>query len=211
MEEHVVKILDIQPLTGNVKRFRVEKPAGYTFVPGQATEVTVRKPGWEAESRPFTFTALPGAPYLEFMIKSYRDHEGVTKLIDTLVPGDQWILHDVWGTLTYRGPGLFLAGGAGITPFAAILRHLSAQGKAEGNRLIFANKTVGDAFLGPEFATILGRDFHPVVGPLGRALVASLLRPGDLVYLCGPDPMMEALQADLAALGVSPSRIVVED
>jgi ferredoxin-NADP reductase len=38
---YTVKILDITPVTHNVKRFRFEKPEGYHFNPGQATEVSV--------------------------------------------------------------------------------------------------------------------------------------------------------------------------
>lgn len=41
MEEHIVKILNIDKVTHNVKRFQVEKPEGYTFNPGQATEVSI--------------------------------------------------------------------------------------------------------------------------------------------------------------------------
>ena len=58
MEEHVVKILSIEPVTHDVKHFKIEKPAGYSFIPGQATEVAIHKPGWENERRPFTFTSL---------------------------------------------------------------------------------------------------------------------------------------------------------
>ena len=43
MEEHIVKILETAQLTHDVKRFRVEKPRAYSFVPGQATEVFRRK------------------------------------------------------------------------------------------------------------------------------------------------------------------------
>jgi ferredoxin-NADP reductase len=44
MEGHIVKILNIDKVTHNVKRFQVEKPAGYLFVPGQATEVSINIP-----------------------------------------------------------------------------------------------------------------------------------------------------------------------
>ncbi len=37
MEEHIVKILDIGQVTHDVKMFSVEKPEGYSFIPGQAT------------------------------------------------------------------------------------------------------------------------------------------------------------------------------
>ena len=44
MEEHVVKIIDILRLTHDVRSYRVEKPVGYSFIPGQATDVCINKP-----------------------------------------------------------------------------------------------------------------------------------------------------------------------
>ncbi len=98
---HIVKILAINEVTHNVKSFRFEKPAGYTFAPGQATEVSVNKAGWEKEKRPFTFTSLNEYLYLEFTIKRYADHNGVTNQIHQLKEGDELIIRDVWGTISY--------------------------------------------------------------------------------------------------------------
>ena len=44
--DHSVKILDIQDVTHNVRRYRFEKPQGYAFKPGQATEVSLDEEGW---------------------------------------------------------------------------------------------------------------------------------------------------------------------
>ena len=74
MEEHIVKILSVEFITHDVKRFTVEKPKNYSFTPGQATEVSLNKPGLKDEKRPFTFTGLNDDPNLEFTIKIYSDH-----------------------------------------------------------------------------------------------------------------------------------------
>ena len=78
---HTVKILKAEYITHDVKRFAVEKPAGFTFVPGQATELSIKRPELEGEKRPFTFTSLNEWDYLEFVIKIYRDHKGVTNAL----------------------------------------------------------------------------------------------------------------------------------
>ena len=78
MEEHIVKIISVKDVTHNVRAFQIAKPPGYKFEPGQATEVSINKEGWKDEKRPFTFTSLNEWPYLEFTIKMYRDHKGVT-------------------------------------------------------------------------------------------------------------------------------------
>jgi ferredoxin-NADP reductase len=151
MEEHVVTILHTEYVTHNVKRFTVEKPEGYAFAPGQATEISINKPEWKNKKRPFTFTSLNKWPQLEFTIKIYPDKHGVTEQLGKLQKGDELIVHDVWGAISYKGPGVFIAGGAGITPFIAIFRQLQADDRLAGNSLIFSNMTSADIILKEEF------------------------------------------------------------
>src|SRR5687767_13501216 len=127
MEQHDVKIKHINNITHNVLGIVTEKPAGYNFVPGQATDVSLKKPGWQQQKRPFTFTSLPENDYLEFTIKTYPEHKSLTNEMLQLNEGDQLIVHEVWGTIEYRGEGIFIAGGAGVTPFISILRSLRVR------------------------------------------------------------------------------------
>ncbi len=137
MEEHILKIISTEPVTHNVKHFRVEKPESYHFTPGQATEVAVNKPEWKNERRPFTFTSLNEWDHLEFTIKIYPERNGVTNQLGMLKAGDELLLHDVWGAIHYKGEGTFIAGGAGVTPFIAIFRQLRKDKKLGNNKLIF--------------------------------------------------------------------------
>lgn len=57
-EEHIVKILAAEYVTHNVRRFTLEKPQGYKFNPGQATEISINKPDWKSERRPFTLSLI---------------------------------------------------------------------------------------------------------------------------------------------------------
>lgn len=99
---HTLEIQNIREVTHDVRQIRLEKPEGYTFTPGQATEVAVDREGWKDEGRPFTFTSLDTDPYLEFVIKTYTDHEGVTDQIRQLSRGDKLIIGDPWGTIAYK-------------------------------------------------------------------------------------------------------------
>jgi len=78
MEQHLVKIKTIQHIVHDVLKIVTEKPRDYDFNPGQATEIAINKSGWEEKERPFTFTSLPDSDYLEFTIKTYPAHKGVT-------------------------------------------------------------------------------------------------------------------------------------
>jgi len=159
MEEYIVKIRSINKVTHDVLKIVTERPSGYRFTPGQATEISINKAGWDKERRPFTFTCLPEDDYLEFTIKTYPSHKGVTNELLTLKQNDELILHDVFGTIAFKGEGIFIAGGAGVTPFISIIRFLRAKNELRNNKLLFANKTKSDIILEKEFSGLLGNNF----------------------------------------------------
>ena len=219
--EFPVKIKLVEKVTHDVKRFRCDKPAGYEYEPGQATEVSINKPEWKEEKRPFTFTSYADAPELEFVIKIYRDHDGVTNALGSLQPGDELLLRDVWGAIQYEGPGYFIAGGAGITPFIAILRQLKRDNKLQHNKLFFSNKTDADIILKDELKEMLGdnavftitqqKDTSHHFGMINEAFLKAQVDDfSKHFYLCGPPAMVDALQESLKKLGASPEAVVFE-
>jgi hypothetical protein len=115
--KQVVKITDIRPVTHDVKCFRIEKPAGYTFEPGHATELSINEPGLEEETRPFTFTCLKKDPFLEFTIKRYPEHKGVTDRLHQLKPGDELILRNPGVLLNTEGRVILLRRGQALPHF----------------------------------------------------------------------------------------------
>ena len=121
---HKLAITEIENITHDVRQFTFEKPQGFAFTPGQAVEVGIDRDGWRDADNPFTFTALPEWDHLQFTIKIYPSHDGLTEQIGNLGVGDRFIIGDPWGTIEYKGKGTFIAGGAGVTPFIAILRML---------------------------------------------------------------------------------------
>jgi len=220
MENHVVRVLDVYHVTHDVLRIIIEKPEQYDFNPGQATEVAINKPGWTEERRPFTFTCLPTDSHLEFTIKTYPIRHGVTNELLSLQVGDELILHDVWGAISYKGEGLFIAGGAGVTPFLSILRWLAVTNSIGANRLVFANKTRADIIHQDELQKMLNNAFINVLsdesvegyehGYITESILRQNLTPTSHIYLCGPPPMMDAVQLMLTNIGVASDMVVVE-
>lgn len=221
---YTVTIRNVQPINHDVKQFKVDKPDNFEFIPGQATEVSIDKPGWRDKKRPFTFTSLSGEPDLEFTIKIYDDHEGVTNEMGSLNIGDRLIIRDPWGTIQYKGPGVFLAGGAGVTPFIAILRRLAREENIEGNQLIFSNRTEKDIFLEDEFEAMLGEDFINVItdeptdkhiyldGFIDKEFLEEQIEDFDQpFYVCGPKAFNEAIMSYLKELGADPDALVFEE
>jgi ferredoxin-NADP reductase len=217
----VVKIRSICKLTPDVLRIVTDKPENYVFCPGQATEISINKKGWETMKRPFTFTSTPTENYLEFTIKTYPSKKGLTNQLLSLTEWDELILHDVFGAIAYKGVGTFIAGGAGVTPFIAIFRNLVSKKEIGNNRLIFANKKKTDIILETEFRKMLGLHFVNILsdeavdgyahGMLTEAFIEKNRgEKGTPFYVCGPPAMMDAVEEQLFKLHVKESDIVKE-
>lgn len=222
MSQQIVKINSIKHITHDVLRIVTEKPQKYTFTPGQATEISINKDGWKNEKRPFTFTGLPDNDFLEFTIKTYPLHKSVTNEILHLKKDDDLILHDIFGAISYKGEGVFIAGGAGITPFISIFRYLQTKNEIAANKLIFANKTTGDIILRQEFEKLLGRNFINILsdektgeflhGLITESILKTYINSScKNVYVCGPPPMMDAIEKQLANIGVDKKVITTEE
>lgn len=221
---HTVKILGTEFVTHDVKKLTFEKPEGYEFEPGQATEVAIDKEGWREAKRPFTFTSLNEDEHLEFVIKIYPDHDGVTEQIGKLKVGEALVIDEPWGTIQYKGEGTFLAGGAGVTPFIAIFRDLHKKGEIGKNKLIFSNKTDKDIILKNEFKNMLGENFINVItdeptvehlyldGFIDKDFLASTIDEFDQpFYVCGPGPFNDSIMKYLKELGADPEALVFEE
>lgn len=222
--QQTVKILSISKITHNVRRYELEKPAGYSYEPGQATELSLDEEGWRDKKHPFTFTSLTDAPTLEFTIKSYfaTGGDGMTERLFHYEPGQSLVLRDSWGTITYQGPGTFIAGGAGVTPFIAILRDLARQGKLGGHQLIGSYRKAEDIILRNEFEAMPGlqtlwtvTDDADATGVEHARIDADFLKAhitdfSQRFYLCGPDDMVNELRQSLEGLGAKTDSVTWE-
>jgi len=218
---NTLEIKTIEKITPDVLQIRTNKPEGLEFKPGQATELFIKKENWEEQGRPFTFTSLPDDSDLEFVIKTYTSHDGVTdKLLDLKV-GDELLQNEIFGNIYFRGEGTFIAGGAGLTPLIAILRDRQRNGGNETNKLIFANKSSKDIILKDELREMLSDRFINILsdekteefayGHIDESFLKQhIINLNQKFYVCGPDPMIESVVSDLKALGVEDENIIIE-
>lgn len=218
---HAITLLMKEFVTHDVVRFILSRPQGFTFEPGQGVDLSIDVDGWRDQSRPFTPTSSTAAGVLEFTIKIYAAHAGMTHALAGLQPGATLTISDPWGTIGYHGPGVFIAAGAGITPFLAIMRHLRDEGRLPGHGLIFANKTVADVICEKELRAAFGERAHFVVerdaspgfeaGFVDEDLLKRRVEDWDQhFYVCGPPPFNDAVMQTLRQLGARPEALVFE-
>ncbi len=193
--------------------------------PGQFALLRFWAPGLKLQAHPFSFSKAPDGAELRFSIK--RSGDFTAKLHAELKPGTPVIIdgpHGVFTAARLRArKALLVAGGIGITPLRAMLESLAAA-RADAV-LVFSNRTAGDIVFREELAGLEKggtlRTVHVLTedkdwtGEKGRVDAAMLNRlVPDLgerdAFLCGPPPMMAALDAGLRALGVPADRIHYE-
>ena len=219
--EHNVNILMKEFVTHDVRRFIIEKPPGFKFIPGQASACTINLPGWKDKKNSFSFTSLNSDKVLEFMIKEYPQREGVTKKFHQLELGTSLIIGKPFGTINYHGKGVFLAGGTGITPFIAIFRQLQLDGNLSGNSLIFSNKTSDDIIVEKELKNMFGSRLVLILnveekngyehGMIDKDFLEKKIKDfSSYFYICGPPSFVKSMKVALEELGADPKKIILE-
>ena len=226
------KITAIEPDTHDTKTFRFELPADATLdmLPGDFLYVHATIDG-KSVKRPYTPSSLPGTTgFFELTVKRYATgvvskylHDqriGDTVLISGPNQGGHW----VDGMAKRVG---FVAGGTGITPMIAIIRWILTKRIDAELFLLFANKTEADIILREEWKQAAQKhpNFHcrhileqpPSGWPEGTGRVtADVLHqylpppePGTCIFLCGPPPMVDAVEATLKDLGYPEQAIIL--
>lgn len=216
-----ITLLMSEFVTHDVRRFIVSRPDNFRFEPGQGVELAIDTPEWKEQGRPFTPTSLNEDRILEFTIKAYPDHHGVTQALHKLRPGATLLMSKPSGTIRYKGPGVFVAGGAGITPFIAIVRDLATKGELSNQGMIFSNKTSADVIYEKELRHAFGdrlvllctRTEAPgcVQRKVDKAFFTEHIKDfNQHFYVCGPPGFMNAVNGALKELGVEPDALVFE-
>lgn len=206
---HTVKILASVYHNPQVKHIILEKPSDFNFNPGQSLEIGLIENG---DFKCFSPISCPDDPNIELMIKNQGPF---TRQLHNLEPGNEILLRGPVGKLSYKGPGTFIAGGSGITPFLSIFRALEEQDGLEHSRLIYFTRTGRETI----YENILRKWFRNRVtiihtGLNGRIdkgfLEEKVINFKKNFYLCGPDEMMRNIRNMVLSLGAKDECIFME-
>ena len=194
---------------------------------GQHVDVRLTaEDGYQAQ-RSYSIASAPEDEHLVITVQRLDDGEVSPYLTETLVPGDELELRGpIGGYFVWReavgGPLLLVAGGAGVVPLRAILRHHRAVASEIPVRLLYSARTRADLIYRAELDghdTIIAlTDEQPPewdgrTGRIDSAFLAETAWPAaerPLVYICGPTGFVEAIADALVTLGHDPSRIRTE-
>ena len=207
------------PVPGAVL-LRIEVPHRVDHLPGQHYVFRLTAEDGYTASRSYSVASPPGDPLLEFYVERLDDGEVSGYLADVVEPGDELDLHGpIGGWFVWNGerPAVGVAGGTGVVPLVAMLRHAVDLGHPELVRLVVSTRTLAETPYAEELAAHLvltSREAH--AGRPARRLGADDLVPlvdagrGTRYFVCGSAGFAEAASQLLVRLGVAASDVRVE-
>ena len=233
MPLYKIKLTDRHEVANNTFVFVFEKPAGFSFQPGQYGGFTLIAPK-ETDAggitRRFSFLSTPEDSYLSFATRILPS--AYKRVLNALPLGSEMKLAGPTGNFILHEdahiPAVLFAGGIGITPFYSMIRHAAHCAISQKLILFYGNQTIQDtAFLKelmqleqdhPHFKCIvtLDRADENWTGEKGyithtmiKKYIPDLSIP--FYYVCGAPVMVTALQELLVEMGIDENKIKVED
>ncbi len=228
-------VVRVRQETSSVKTFTLSLPNWVPHRAGQHYDVRLTAPDGYQAQRSYSIASSPEQKgEVDLTVERLEEGEVSTYLHDVLIVGDQVELRGpiggyfVWEA-SMGGPLLLVAGGSGVVPLMAMIRHRQAAGSHVPVRLLYSSRTYEDIIYRDEldrlsrekdglviFHTLTReqpagwegysrridmRMLEEVATPLGNSLTA---------YICGPTALVEGVANGLVTLGIPAARVKTE-
>jgi ferredoxin-NADP reductase len=230
----LARIDEVRPETPRVASLALDVPGWDGHQAGQHVDLRLTaEDGYQAE-RSYSIASPPDGRRLELTVERLEDGEVSPYLVGEVHEGDRIELRGpIGGYFVWRpelgGPLLLVAGGSGVVPLMAMLRHRAASGSQVPTRLLYSSRTLEDVIYREELERLtaaddslavlhtLTREQPPGWQGYARRIDAAMLKEvgwgpeqRPLAYVCGPTRLVEAVASDLVALGHDPFRVRTE-
>jgi ferredoxin-NADP reductase len=228
------EVFELVDRTPRVRSLRLSVREWPGHLAGQHVDVRLTAPDGYQAQRSYSISSAPDdLERLELTVERVEDGEVSPYLLDELRVGDQLELRGpiggyfVWDART-SDPLLLLAGGSGICPLMAMLRHRAATSSSVPTRLLYSSRSLEEVIYRSELEQLaaasgldvlltLTRARPPDWNGYGRRVDGQMLsevawppKRKPLTFVCGPTPFVESVAASLVALGHDGARIKTE-
>lgn len=216
-----------EPIAKNITSFYFKPERLIRWTAGQFIELTIphQHPDKRGQKHWFTLSASPSEKMPAITTKFPEGQESTFKrALQGLQVGDELLMSDPMGDFVLPKdksiPLVFIAGGIGVTPFRSIIKWLLDNQEQRTIHLLYAANTIEEVAFRDIFTAyglpvtiILGQPPVDWKGEAGRLTADKILELAPnvdrkLYYISGPEPMVEALTADLKKSGVDGRRLV---
>lgn len=228
------EVREVVDETPRVRSLVLDVPGWGGHRSGQHIDVRLTgEDGYQAQ-RSYSIASAPEDPGVTITVERIDDGEVSPYLAAEVRPGDRFQLRGpiggyfVW-TAALGGPLFLVAGGSGIVPLMAMLRHRSAAKSTAPAQLLYSSRTFDDIVYrreldrlaaaggGLEVTHTLTRSQPPGWAGASRRIDSDLLQSAGFpaserprIFICGPTPLVEAVAKHLRLLGHEPGLIKTE-
>jgi ferredoxin-NADP reductase len=229
------EIVATQEETARTKSITLAVPNWKGHRPGQHVDVRLTaEDGYQVE-RSYSIASAPErGQQLTLTVERLDDGEVSPYLVDELYIGDKLELRGpIGGYFVWEarlgGPLLLVAGGSGIVPLMAMIRHRAAVGSTVATRLLYSSRSYNDVIYRDELDHLVSSTtmlevvhtltrthppgwtgYHRRIDTAMLREVAWLSEQRPLAFICGPTPFVETAATSLVELGYEPARIKTE-
>jgi len=228
------EVIETRPETPRTKSLFLEVPGWEGHKAGQHVDVRLTaEDGYQAQ-RSYSIASAPEDGRLALVVERLEDGEVSPYLTDELRTGDRLELRGpIGGWFTWEaregGPLLLVAGGSGIAPLMAMIRHRAAARSDAPARLLYSSRSREDAIYAEELDRLAAegralevthtltrsqpRGWRGYSRRIDREMLEKIApsreqRP--LAFVCGPTPLVETVATALVELGHDPARVKTE-
>jgi ferredoxin-NADP reductase len=230
----LAEVVEVVPETPRTKSLFLEVPGWEGHRAGQHVDVRLTaEDGYQAQ-RSYSIASAPEEGRVELVVERLDDGEVSPYLADELRAGDSLELRGpIGGWFTWEakngGPLFLVAGGSGIAPLMAMIRHRAAAGSEVPTRLLYSSRSFEEIIYREELDTLAARDasvevFHALTrsrpggwADYARRIDAEMLgevswpaNENPLAFVCGPTSFVEGVADALVRLGHDPARVKTE-
>lgn len=234
---HAARVIATRQETPHVRTIVLDVPDWPGHRAGQHVDLRLTAADGYQAQRSYSIASAPGASRIELTIERLDDGEVSPYLTDVVGDGDLIEVRGpiggyfVWDPQVAR-PLALIAGGSGIVPLMAMLRHraASANDAARGSALLLFSARSADELIYREELDRLAdsdaslrilytltrmqpADWRGYRRRIDRDMIAENLAPlGEkpITYVCGPTAMVESAANLLVSLGCAPNDILTE-
>ena len=222
------KIQEIIPRTADVNSYRFARPVDLIYKPGQYFFVTLKQ-GDRELTHHFSFSSSPTEKdHFEFT-KKLTDHE-YSLALKAVKAGDWARIDAPYGQFTFEGeyPKIaLLAGGIGVTPFVSIIKNATDKPLNSKITLFYGCRTENDIAFRQELEKMqqenknlkvvfsvneASSQWKGQVGLINANMIMKELPDykENMFYLCGPPPMVEAMEKLIVSIGLQKEKLKLE-
>ena len=235
IEWQLATVSAVRDETPSVRSFTLALPDWPGHRPGQHVDVRLTAEDGYSVERSYSIASEPerGAT-IDLSVERIRDGEVSAFLHDVVAPGDRFeVRGPIGGYFVWQaalgGPLLLIAGGSGVVPLMAMIRHRAAAGTAIATRLLFSSRGADEIIYraeldrlaqdgsGLEVLHTLTRSQPPgwtgYARRIDEQMLAEAVEPlgaEPKVYICGPTALVENAANGLVRLGLAAGQIRTE-